>query len=122
LGYYEDQAGIEVEYYWQTMNDDSRQEQWKEEQKRYGFDERETWNLEFTFVAWIYPRLKMFRERNFGCPGSVTLDEWHEILDEMIDGFESYLKDKKGIASEEMIKKTEKSLELFKEWFWDLWW
>lgn len=43
--------------------DDKRREKWKEQRKKYGFDERETWSLNYTFYAWLYERLKMYLEK-----------------------------------------------------------
>lgn len=40
--------------------DDVRQEQWVKEREEYGFDERETWALNFSFYLWLYERLKRF--------------------------------------------------------------
>ena len=40
--------------------DDARQEQWVKEREEYGFDERETWALNFSFYLWLYERLKRF--------------------------------------------------------------
>lgn len=42
--------------------DDSRQEEWKAQRELYGFDERETWNLNYSFNLWLYERLKMYKE------------------------------------------------------------
>lgn len=39
---------------------DGRRKQWEEESEIYGFDERETWSLDFSFYLWLYERLKMF--------------------------------------------------------------
>ena len=40
--------------------DDNRQEIWANEREEYGFDERETWALNFSFYLWLYERLKRF--------------------------------------------------------------
>jgi len=66
--YYEKQIGIgsPEQYYWNGMKKDDRQPKWKEQQNKYGFDERETWSLDFTFIAWIYPRLKWILLKNNG--------------------------------------------------------
>lgn len=40
--------------------DDVHQEQWAKERDKYGFDERETWELNFSFYLWLYERLKRF--------------------------------------------------------------
>ena len=39
---------------------DEREEKWKNEREVFGFDERETWNLDSTFYIWLYERLKMY--------------------------------------------------------------
>jgi hypothetical protein len=36
--------------------------QWRKERRQYGFDSRETWNLDRTFVEWLYARLMMYLE------------------------------------------------------------
>ncbi len=41
---------------------DKRQERWKEERDTYGFDERETWSLDYSFHLWLYERLKRYIE------------------------------------------------------------
>ena len=46
-----------------TAADDYRQERWATEREEYSFDERETWNLNSTFYAWLYEHLQMYKER-----------------------------------------------------------
>ena len=41
---------------------DKRRKEWKIQRKEYGFDERETWNLNGTMAEWIYSHLMMFTE------------------------------------------------------------
>lgn len=43
---------------------DKRQEKWEKQRKEYGFDSRETWNMDYSFHLWLYERLKMFLEVN----------------------------------------------------------
>jgi len=46
-----------------TMNmDDSRLAAWEEEREIYGFDERETWSLIYTFYLWLYERLMKYKD------------------------------------------------------------
>ena len=40
--------------------EDGRHEDWTEEREVYGFDERDTWGLDYTMVELLYERLKMF--------------------------------------------------------------
>lgn len=45
-------------------NTDKRWDYWMKEREEYGFDTRETWNLDRMFVEWIYTRFKFFRDVN----------------------------------------------------------
>ena len=53
---------------------DKRQGKWKRERKKYGFDERQTWNLSTTMIELLYERVMMFKEISF-----VDLD-FHRII------------------------------------------
>ena len=121
---YEKEIGVDPnKYWWKEMSDDGRQPQWELEKQKYGFDERETWDLDSVFLAWIYPRLKMFREVNNCHPAKMTMEEWNKILDEMIEGFECSLKDNHVTADDSVIReKLQKALKLFAEYFNALWW
>ena len=41
---------------------DKRKKKWKKQRKKFGFDERETWNLNNTMVEWLYSHLMMYTE------------------------------------------------------------
>lgn len=41
---------------------DSRAERFKKQIEEYGFDDRETWNLDYISACWLYEHLMMFRE------------------------------------------------------------
>ena len=41
---------------------DKRGRKWRRQRTKYGFDERETWNLDSQFIEWIYTRFKMYKE------------------------------------------------------------
>ena len=46
-----------------------------------GFDDSETWNLDVTFLNWLYPRFKRFIELNGGYPmDRKTFEEWDNEL------------------------------------------
>lgn len=61
--YYIDELGIDFEETPQGWNEnDGRQEMWAKERKKYGFDERETWSLEYTMNLLLYERLCMYKE------------------------------------------------------------
>lgn len=39
---------------------DKRWKKWKKQRKKYGFDEREIWNMDVIFVEWIYSHFSMY--------------------------------------------------------------
>lgn len=41
---------------------DRRAGSWFKEREEYGFDNRETWNLNRIFIEWIYTRVMMYKE------------------------------------------------------------
>ena len=47
---------------WGNLINDTRQKTWYNERRKYGFDSRETWNLNYVFICIIYERLKMYNE------------------------------------------------------------
>lgn len=99
--------------------DDNRQPEWEKERVTYGFDERETWSLDFSLGVWLYPRLCFFKEQGQGYPCGLTLKKWNNILDDMIDGF-------KEVATKELFErdndKIEKAYKLLSKHYSDLWW
>lgn len=66
--------------------------EWKKALKRIDrnskFVEGELYNLDYTFTAFILPRLKAFKEHQIGSPGYLEQDEWYNILDQMIHAFQ----------------------------------
>lgn len=98
---------------------DERQLLWAQQRQDRGFDDTETWGLNITIAQFIVPRLKTFRELRCCYPVGITSEEWDDILRRMIEGFEEIAKDQTWKMDD---FKANMALELFKEWFWDLWW
>jgi hypothetical protein len=63
---YMEDLGIEKRHYGTNFcsDDDKRSPDWAFEKTLFGFDQRETWNLNYTFIEWLYTRLMMFCEVN----------------------------------------------------------
>lgn len=66
---YIDELNIDTRYlhddaYYEEEGDNERIKKWKRERDIYGFDSRETWDLDFTMVLNLYERLKMYNEVN----------------------------------------------------------
>lgn len=41
---------------------DSRKRRWRKQKRDYGFDDRETWGLDYCFAEWLYSHLMMYKE------------------------------------------------------------
>ena len=54
-------------------NTDKRWDKWMKEREVYGFDSRETWNIDQLLIEWIYTHFKMFKER-----ANIELD-YHKV-------------------------------------------
>lgn len=103
---------------------DKRWEDFKRQRVERGFDESETWALDSTIAKFILPRLTEFRECTCGYPGFMdSADEWHDVLNKMIDAFELLAKDDKPIVwPEDEREVIDEGLKLFAEYFESLWW
>ena len=115
---------------------------------------KELWNLDYTIAEWILPRLKAYKVKTIGYPSidrkvysetkkikNITFEDWQNILDEIILGFEQILIDPLDIAIDKNLdfknktdykiyedicnerqEKIERGLDLFKYYIQDLWW
>lgn len=102
--------------------DDSRWEEYTKQRLDRGFDDSETWNLDGTISKFIYPRLAAFIEdtKRLQChPGNISFDEWVEILEKILNGFELLASDAENTEDENTI--IEESLDLFRKYFHNLW-
>ncbi len=61
---YFDDLGLKPEEYGTNFvaDDDKRAPRFAKQRELYGFDERETWALNITFIEWIYSRCMMYLE------------------------------------------------------------
>ncbi len=62
-------------FFWSNDKKEKRKKAWKKQREKYGFDERETWNLDYTFITWVYERFSMYKDI-----GSEVVDlEYHKF-------------------------------------------
>ena len=56
---YLDEIGLNIKDYGTNFTEpgDKREARWAKEREECGFDDRETWNLDISFVEWIYTRV-----------------------------------------------------------------
>lgn len=77
---------------------DQRQEAWELQRNKYGFDEREIWSMDLTFLCWLYERLMFYRQHaafdfnyhQIEYKGKIYTQG--ELIDEMIRRLENYFK------------------------------
>ncbi len=93
-----------------------------------GWDDSVTWNLDKTIAEFAIPRLKRFKEITQTCPNDLTEEEWNEILDKMIYGFQRLNDEFDLLLLEEdqetintNTKKMNEGLRLFGEYLPGLW-
>ena len=131
---YLDKLRIPIEEYGVNFTDqnDKRKEKWKKQRKKYGFDERETWSLDQTFVEWIYSHLMMYLEIG----GKIINLEYHkfefkdreytqrEAIEYICKACENFLLDKSfDYEKERQITEDMKdAIRLFAEIFPAMWW
>ena len=93
-----------------------------------GFDDSETWNLDYKCAVWLLPRLKRFKELNIGCPPDLTPEKWDQYLDDMIYSLENIVNEDQWDIVEnlkerkKLNKKVQHGLELLGKYFLHLWW
>ena len=107
-------------------DDEIRNQKWEKEREQYGFDERETWNLDFTFFCWLYEHLRKYKEVSpvdLNCKIVKVNDEEKNLgewIDIMINNAEALIL--LDMYSEENIKLAEFTIEIFKQTIFYLWW
>ena len=109
---------------------------------KYGWCDRDTWNMDMWFLAVIPPMLEHLKNNEHGYPAEMTEEEWHATLDRMIFLFHEAAKDEIDVKElNELYEKGDKqawfeeckkfwkyreeckdeAFDLFKKWFRDLW-
>lgn len=102
---------------------DDRWEYFKKQRLERGFDESETWCLSETIAKFIYPRIKEFSEICPGYPGRLKSEkEWQEILKKIVFAFQLIANVDQLRWTEEQKQIVQEGLDLFREWYFALWW
>ena len=87
-----------------------------------GWDDGETFSLDYSLSKLIAPRLKRFAELRYGYPSDMSEGEWQRDLDKMVEAFEFSASEKRWLASPEEYDKHQEGIELFAKNFFGLWW
>ena len=78
-------------------------------------------DIDYALSLWIVPRLERLKQNTISHPTELTMDEWNNILQDMIDGFYWYSIDKHSSINDIDLERIELALSLLKKWFYDLW-
>lgn len=90
--------------------------------KKYGFPIEETYNLDYSIAWYVLPRLRAFRKCTISYPADMTYEQWMDMLDVMIEGFDLYCNKDKLDMTDKDVAKIDLALEHLSKRFWDLWW
>ena len=111
IGYYSDLDNLDPE---------SHNSKWEKQRQTYGFDVRDTWNLDKTMLALLYERLQMYNQVNnidtechsieFGGE-KLTMQQ---VLDKMLANGEKVLTEEDYFVDFAQVDDAEKE-------FWQLW-
>lgn len=105
---------------------------WLYQRLTRGFSDRQLWNLDYEIAKFLAPRLRAWREKGpLSVPAKLQdrdpekgYREWVKILNKMIFAFESIHYDE-GVMDiardEETWAKVQEGLDLFREYYFDLW-
>jgi hypothetical protein len=87
-----------------------------------GWDDGDTFSLDYSLAKVILPRLKRFKEVTIGHPSDTDEKEWQDKLDKMIAAFEFAGSETRWSAPQSEYVKHAEGLRLFGEHYFSLWW
>jgi len=116
----------DINYDYKCIPNDKRQKLLQEQQEKYGFDERETWDINQAFITFVYERLMMYNEVNNVncefCKVDVNGKEYtlQECIDKMLELCKVLLF--KDLLDKDYIDIHNKFMDIFKASLLALWW
>lgn len=117
---------------WNMTNPtDERNSLWEKQQEEYGFDERDTWNLDHTMLELLYERIKMFIEvseiMNHDL-NKVTVDgeelPFPEVVDNLLELCETVIRNNNTfeMGLDEQAEIEKKIWSIWAQTFQSFWW
>lgn len=79
----------------------------------------DAWDFRDSFPRWVVPRLEYFVGDLFSHPKELTMEEWRDVLNEMIEGFTIILTNEYHFEPEKKPQ-ADRALELFTKYFYHL--
>lgn len=87
-----------------------------------GFDDGETFSLDYSLAQAILPRLQRFKEVTAGTPSDLDEVAWQAILDKMIAAFEFAGSEERWNAEPSAFILHQEGIDLFAKHYFSLWW
>lgn len=102
---------------------DSRWGEFKKQRLEQGFDDSETWALDHTIASFILPRLKCFYNNGniMSHPYGLTNKKWNKIVSKMVQAFDLIVNTDAARRTDKEHEVVNEGLDLFREYFFDLW-
>ena len=85
-----------------------------------GFDDSETWSLDYQFYRWLLPRLKRFRQLTKTYPCNMTYEKWLKDIDVAIADLEILTDD--TVFGDEYDEAYKRFIKWFSKNLNHLWW
>lgn len=102
---------------------------WQKQREEWGFDERETWSLDYAFALWLYERLKVYNQINIIDTSFHKIKykeetlSFQDCIDRMIEGLKIRIIDEfNWNLDADQIEKVEDAMQLFALCYHYLWW
>jgi hypothetical protein len=100
---------------------DKRHFLWWWQRRTRGFDDRDTWSLDYTIAKFAAPRLRLFAQKTFSFPVGMTIEEWQAKIEGMAAALQ-WLVDNDGCTISDGFDEHKQGFEDFGEYFLHLWW
>lgn len=106
----------------------TRDEIFAQQRLERGFDDSDTWSLDYTLACWLLPRLKRFREVTPAVPSSLpNMEAWQEILEKIEFSLQCTIDDLKPLGQQKLVPLDQhprwaEGYKLLGEWMMALWW
>lgn len=108
-------------FYWINIK---RKAKFFYQRRTRGWDDSDTWSLDYTIAKFVLPRLKRFKELNDGFPPDFTEETWDIALDDIIFAMECAINNSGSIynLNPTEMKRWRRGNKLFGKYFNNLWW
>jgi hypothetical protein len=82
-----------------------------------GWDDSETWNLDYTVAKLMAPRIRRYKELAMSHPSTLTEEEWDTILGKVLWSFDYILDEDRDNFLPESAKMTSREMDILCPWF-----